>query len=1179
MEADVFASSGAPKPGGEKAKSKHSKLKNDKLIKGLQEIEGKLNKLIEENKQLKKDYANEQCRGNQERAEKLGEQNLRQQLEKENHDLKAEISSYKKNGHVKDENEIQLLKDRLLEVEGELERLKKLHSVEKIKLENESKKVSSDKMKAVEALKLVKNEKKKVEDDKKFIEKKAEEYMGCLEKAKFEIKELTEKLKAEVSKTEDFKKKFESEKLKMAEKVRADLHKTFTAEQKRLIDIERKKTNEEKARVEHLTRVSEEEKQIREKLQKKIEDFESTSKRKRGNCNAENIHGTDSSAINENTALLREMCKLLKKQAMHAEKKANPEKIYVVQESQFLQQSLMDLSNRVSLLDARLAHSIEGIDVLTESRIPQGAVGVNKKNNLLDDKMTKHQSKKERRVTKICCSGNAPISELASTEPHKGINNPQTSAICSNTSYSDIRSMGSKERDPHAALPSTDIKLKRPNKRLSSIDLSIDTPRPITENKKMCILANNVEECRSYKENICSSKRQKVQDSWTGEKTSTIKNDNPQQDKRNMQMNMESQFSRSELDDLIIFEKMIGGNCLKLLDMDSSTEEKYRKAVEVPISPTLPCLEVTKHQLQVEGDAQRVMEKDGPLMNKFKSNTSSVVTEHNETLEAVNTTFEIADNAPITRKLHTGDQNMAPTGITLQGDINAPSNISKQPTLCCVVHSDIKDKDNISRIICMRNTFTCQNITTVSQLDHLVVQVHNVMAKNATFTPQEKGSILLSLLICNISSLKSVDLKSTPSKDLLPCFMTSVEINKVIFSADTIALFEEICHLDVLTSLLEDFLIEKRSLVYCDKPYESIDTSSIISQLDGTHILSKPATFDQFIAGCIILASISGAANRVGVLLQTSYKILRMCRTDDASWVLSALHIFSSVNGNNCVAVDEHKFLIVALNSMVRLIESTRVPTTDFSNLSHYKECPFATSALCMEKLATLLLDTLQCFIGCGVKDNNVQTSNYFSVSMVHDGENDVSSGSNLLFTYIKHDDDDISFGFFERAYCHINDVVSLLELVGCYMSLEWTCNNILPCILKILESCATEEYTIVLLNLIGQLGRFGIEANGHKSNGLPKLRDAISIFLDSTNTKKTSLRTQFAAVNSLLSLLPFTVKEIIDKHQNFHPDTDLSNYVKSIECWFSGLSDQNQSLCLDFLDQVNIIGRDFCLK
>jgi len=96
-------------------------------------------------------------------------------------------------------------------------------------------------------------------------------------------------------------------------------------------------------------------------------------------------------------------------------------------------------------------------------------------------------------------------------------------------------------------------------------------------------------------------------------------------------------------------------------------------------------------------------------------------------------------------QLSASNQSALSTGCSFRdsSSANPCAEIGETP-VCCVVFSNIKDRDSISRILHVRNTFSHQSFM-VSQIDHAVVQAHNALAKNTVLLPEYVITALLVL--------------------------------------------------------------------------------------------------------------------------------------------------------------------------------------------------------------------------------------------------------------------------------------------------------------------------------------------------------------------------------------------------------------------------------------------------
>ncbi|ONK64943.1 uncharacterized protein A4U43_C07F31710 [Asparagus officinalis] len=516
--------------------------------------------------------------------------------------------------------------------------------------------------------------------------------------------------------------------------------------------------------------------------------------------------------------------------------------------------------------------------------------------------------------------------------------------------------------------------------------------------------------------------------------------------------------------------------------------------------------------------------------------------------------------------------------------INHDDKVGLTTVLCCILFPNIKDNDSISRLLHVRKAFSHQSLMG-PQIGNVIVQLYNALAADAVLLPEEKNSVFLSVLVCNISNRMSINFRGISIEHPLPYLESfAAQINTELSDVKTKTLLEEICQLDILAGLVEDFLIERKFLVCVNSFSECNDTPSSVFQSDGANIYSEDATIHQFVAGCIILASISVSAERIDFVLEASFRILRMCKLDP-SWRLLALHIFASVCGKEFFDVKECSFLIVALRSVVLLLERGHRSFTSISppnciasgiepSFHHCQECPFSSGAVCMDmdKLVTLLLDVLECFVLAGAGCPNASSSVNLSRCLVpafaerdkeSHGQTNVSHVSCCLYISKKHAAD-LPDCLPEGSLCHFNDIVSLVELVGCYMNWEWIYGRIISRLTSILESCKHVEFAAALFVLMGHLGRFGVDVAGYQEKGIVELRSTLSLFIDKNIAGKMSFPTELAAIGAMLNLLPLSFSDIVGEGEELTPETSLSDHVKLIKRWFSKLSEQQQFLSVD---------------
>ncbi|XP_073107607.1 uncharacterized protein [Elaeis guineensis] len=521
------------------------------------------------------------------------------------------------------------------------------------------------------------------------------------------------------------------------------------------------------------------------------------------------------------------------------------------------------------------------------------------------------------------------------------------------------------------------------------------------------------------------------------------------------------------------------------------------------------------------------------------------------------------------------------------------STIRKINDLCG--DSDGLEVEKIPKYFVVFSNMDDSSKTRISQYSKTVIsqgcmdtQVLRAIAMESELLPKEKAVVFFSLLLCNISGSLSANSRCTRSGEfLLPSCSFAEEINKVLSNGEARWLILEICQLNILVELIEDFLINRKVLLYTDRPHEPLSacfSSQEFHQLNGSDLCvsTKDATVDQIIAGCVIFASISATVDRIGIVLEFSYRILRICR-NDTSWILLALHVFACVCGEKFLNLDEYRLVVNAVRLVVSLVEHGNECACSASSCLHStqhmsifppcEQCPFALDEFCMNNFACSLLDELQFYALAGNINHLDGEKSTASIGTSHSCSDDggtVSTtkvsglkteciGSCIIYKFGKLSADR-SDCFPESSFCYFTDIVSLVELIGCYMRWEWTCNKIVSRIVNMLEFCKSEEFLAALFVLLGQLGRFGIDDGGYQQTGVAELRCSLSRILEASITEKRSMPTQFSAVGALLNLLPFNFEEIVG-HRELPQDASEYGYVMQVKKWFSHLSMEQQAM------------------
>ncbi|XP_020577449.1 uncharacterized protein LOC110022702 isoform X2 [Phalaenopsis equestris] len=509
--------------------------------------------------------------------------------------------------------------------------------------------------------------------------------------------------------------------------------------------------------------------------------------------------------------------------------------------------------------------------------------------------------------------------------------------------------------------------------------------------------------------------------------------------------------------------------------------------------------------------------------------------------------------------------------------------------------SSARNVESVSRIICAFNSVTP---LMVSKTNLLIVEVLDRLHLE-DLQSEDKVAVFFSLLLGNLSERMSDHCKNIVDDVSFQIFESfSKEIVRAFSTGKAKYVLGPLFNFDSLFCLIERFLITREVLVIGDvmqhpSSFPVFPDHKFHLDVGNNCVLSEDATISQFIAGSTIFASICVAADDIGVLLAFSYKLLHTFQ-NDTSWGLLALHVFANIFGKRFFNLDNHKFLVTTISSVVSLLEgrlksaSHRPPcyhnstNSMFIKFSPCKQCPFAADAICMDKLVKFLLDMLEDY---NLTENGYPSMNNCFVSLNGSAptsatkEND-SSGAKRKFD-VQCDASCVIFryreltgkqpnGCSETFFCDFTDIISLVELVGHYMGWEWMHNEAVPRLLKMLDVCVCEEFSAALFVLVGELGRHGTSSGGYQQAGIAELRSNLTKLLDTLIDRKAGLPTQFAAVGAMLNLLPLKFEEILYEHCDLTLDSCESSYIKYIQTWFFKLSGEQQMALKSYFDNEN---------
>ncbi|XXG68613.1 hypothetical protein AAC387_Pa06g1661 [Persea americana] len=1274
------------------------------------------------------------------------------------------------------EAEIKRLKD-LLEKE------RKRGDSECKKAETEKKK-AAEAWKVVKAEKSKAEEEKKLAEIER---KKAEECRLCLEATKLEANEAKVKLISGNSKAEETNRKAEVEKQRAnKEKKRADSEAVKAEEQRKCAEVERQKATDEKTHADQLSQLLEVERRRKEALQKEMQELLSCGNMNRGcSCSRDKRCGSIPGDHSEKTdtadkKVLNKQLKLEKMQARQAKKIAKIEKVrnnLLQQELDLLKHDAIQFSRRLDMLDECFSHGMEGIDSIAKIGDSQNRQRINSKNGIPDSF--------DHYKTRGACMGNLlPISGVSCTETASGwrcfsyhnITKIDRRELKTRIMLYEIVWRGYEEehrrkrkriqdsQESVVYLRSED-KLHMKTEEALSLLHDISDPKNIIplsicsqsdEDSKLlgngkCLVLKSSDDLhvKKYK----SRKKENVAQKQKHVAQHSLQNDGMKQmDQLEMEGTRDVRFctgasltaanhireadpscrdrttnaAKSFTDATICFEDMFGGDIMKLLELDNDVdEERYRIAMESPMSPTLPEIDFCKLRVPqvddfnylVQGhcrglimeEVNRVSSHNFDVMDVeidsnnnehiasfFRSAASvaieqmhdtekrhgsmvsadhassldlkrsvpiftrdfqEVPTQNHGTYSLVMNTVsaawkqnnavkgtrfnqcqveDTAVNLSISQSLNDllgSSESFSPSKCSSTGQDNADDVLgfgmekelgklmpvltaermeidfvgnvgSMQGTVAkfCVVTSNVKDEDNISRIICAIENFSSQT-NMVCATHWVVADVLLAVAKKQDLMLEEKACVFVSMLLHNMSVMDSENSKSHMSGGFSFCSDSlAIELNRVVSDGETRSLFLELCECNILFNLIESFLIDRTVLVYGDVSCPLLlasDSGGRILSLRGRTMLisSKTATSNQLETGCLLLASVCTVTNNVGFICEVSYNILRMCK-DDICWILTALHIFASVCGKKYFEQTNHSSIMTTTKSVVLHLERgeksgvlVSSPYLTSSSGIHPRfiscvQCPFADGAVCMDEVFTVLLENLNEYANLAIRSQYLNKPAISSIDTIQ-AQRESTEGSLENVNGVNGQNMGLNAsGFFsmdkrvaaleadfaaDRTSSQFNDTISLVELISCYMDWDWVYNNIIPSLLKLLGSHVSEEFLAAILILTGHVGRLGIDAGGYDRKGLEGLRCSLSAFLVSDAAREISLPSQFAAAKALTDLLLLEFEELIQKDLDIMGDSARFSHGEIIKKWFSQLSKEQQSLYLNLFQSAII--------
>ncbi|KAL9403161.1 hypothetical protein Peur_000133 [Populus x canadensis] len=668
--------------------------------------------------------------------------------------------------------------------------------------------------------------------------------------------------------------------------------------------------------------------------------------------------------------------------------------------------------------------------------------------------------------------------------------------------------------------------------------------------------------------------------------------------------------------EMVSFEEVANGDFLKLLDLDNSADEEcYRRAMEMPMSPTLPEIgssgaEISANKpLLVESFLGRLPNGKESLVPSFSSDAIDVEISSNQLkdiLGNISGTCNTMDSGKVsdgwtrdsgsdldTEMLNIPSSRYEGLKFPFEGELGSiHDNIPKY----CVMFSDINDTISMSRVFFATQTCLARCSSDI-QADCMVQKILRALKMEGKILPKEKACTFFTLLLLNFSASNWGKFRSFSDPDfLLGLDSFARDINAVVSDVEARNLFAEVCCLDELLGLNEEFLLDGKLMVYADLSSEPLSgcDSMIDILLDGVNIkfASKSASSNLLVAGSIILASICAATDHIGFLCQASYSLLRMHRCDTVS-ALTILHIFAYLAGEKFLSPRKHSLTMTVLKSVIMFLEGGDSSVASAaSSLTMCKggmfhpcaKCPFSTDVVSIDIVTSMLLEKLQNCAVSGImhhlmespslsnsnvlccKDIAKQSLSHEVITSVLDLNCDASCSLNKCVIPAQ------SNSIMNGILCDLSDLLSLVELLAFNMSWEWTCGKIITELLEMLERTKLDSFAVAVVTLLGQLGRLGVAACGYEDKGVENLRYKLSGFLSWDATIQMALPVQIALATSLLALLSLEFEKVIQSNCNLPAIACQSVSIDHIRSWFYSLTKERQVLSRSLLQSCDVL-------
>ncbi|KAL8460844.1 hypothetical protein ACS0TY_032376 [Phlomoides rotata] len=636
------------------------------------------------------------------------------------------------------------------------------------------------------------------------------------------------------------------------------------------------------------------------------------------------------------------------------------------------------------------------------------------------------------------------------------------------------------------------------------------------------------------------------------------------------------------------FDEMVAHDYRKLLDLDNAAEEdSYRRAIAMPLSPTLPTVEF----LEADNSEMLVCSSFQEGLSNVRDNPTSVSRVHIIESEKNQTNLSSMELVPSLLQTEEGpmdfskdldpmsrgdthlDQIHASGGKLGMSDLSGSGN--KEISLLSenviespdggllnyfVVASDNKESSSILRIL--QTIGSCMpHRSFIHSAEPFLRTIRHNLLKAEALSIKEKACVFFSLILRETSAVE-LDSPTNVLSDNSVQILGSVtmHINSVFSDPLFRRTFMESCDLFELLAVIEDFLLHRKVLVCGEVSADSdiLSTSKLNLILNGNEIMLSEvvASAHLLIAGASLLASLCLAIDHIGFVCEVSCNIIRMQKFDP-SVMLAILHAFAHICGVRYLTLQQYSLAMTVVKSLVIFFEKQTSATNSTSLIPAEVEnpskiwlctsCLFSDGSVPMEDVAVLLLENLQkqCYSESCSQDS--LALNNLIASRVRFHEDGIEEGSGMREAVPLSSKSD-------ENMCDFIDILSLVEVLASFMSWNWTSDHLIRQICEYLESRLMEGSSTAIIVLLGQLGRLGVDAGGYDDSGVEKLRGWLSAFVCESSFTKFSHSVQFAIMTSLFSLTPIKLEDIIDGGTSHSLPTSV------IREWFSSLTDEQRS-------------------